>query len=108
MLQTIQTIAEANPYGFTYNIRTNSFVKYGYVVAYQETQDSFGEEGLKKVLEHALSHGGIIGGWLNSENKRYYFDSCRVFKKREEALEFGRQNKQLAIFDLTNLEEIRL
>lgn len=108
MLKTIQTIAEANPYGFTYNIKTNSFVKYGFVVAYEETQECFGIEGLNKALAHALKHDNVIGGWLNSENKQFYFDSCKVFKNRAAALQFGRENKQLAIFDLTNLEEIRL
>ena len=108
MLHTLLTIAKENPYGFTYNIRTNSFVKYGIVVAYKETQNSFGLEGLQKVVEHATQHNGIVGGWLNSENNQYYFDSCKVFKNREAAIEFGRENEQIAIFDLTNLEEIKL
>lgn len=108
MLNTILTIAKANPYGFTYSLKTNSFVKYGFVVAFEETQNCFGLEGLQRVLEHASKHEMIIGGWLNSENKEYYFDSCKVFKNRKAAIEFGIENKQIAIFDLTNLEEIKL
>jgi len=108
MLNTILTIAKANPYGFTFNIRTNTFVKFGFVVAYKETQNCFGTEGLQKVLEHASKHDQIVGGWLNSENNEFYFDSCKVLKSRKEAIEFGKLNEQIAIFDLTNLEEIRL
>lgn len=97
-----------NPYGFTLNIETFKEVKFGICVAYLETQDSFGKDGLKKVIEHALEHNKIIGGWLNDENEYYYFDSIQVFRRLDEAIRFAKQNKQLAIFDLTNLKEIRI
>lgn len=43
-------------------------------------------------------------------NRRYYFDSVNIFKNSEidKAIEFAKQNKQIAIFDLTNLKEIRI
>ncbi|WP_034256822.1 hypothetical protein [Adhaeribacter aquaticus] len=108
MLETLLQIAKENPFGFTFNIRTANQVKFGVVVAYKETQNSFGTEGLKIVITHAQAHDQIVGGWLNTENNQYYFDSCKVFRSRKEAIEFGREQEQLAIFDLTNLEEIKL
>ena len=106
MISEILKIANQNPYGFTFNLKTKRFVKFGYSVAYKETQNSFGVEGLEKALKHALENDGIIGGWLNSENEKFYFDSIKIFKSKTDALEFARKNKQIAIFDLTNLIEI--
>lgn len=108
MERQIKQIAAQNPYGFTFSCKTKTLVKYGIVVSYQETQNCFGDEGLKKVIEHAMNHDNIIGGWLNSENGHFYFDSCKLFTDLNEAIEFGKANKQIAIFDLTNLNEIKL
>jgi hypothetical protein len=101
--------AKNNPDGFTINIETLETVKRGVAVAYLETQNSFGFEDLKKVVEHSLKHEKVVGGWLNTENNQYYFDSVRIFKNSElnEAIEFAKQNKQIAIFDITNLREIK-
>ena len=41
----------------------------GYVAAYLETQNCFGDAGLMKVLEHAEKHEHIVGGWQNEDNK---------------------------------------
>lgn len=102
--------AKKNPEGFTLDLETMKPVKYGVIVAFKETQNSFGKESLNKVLQHALENDKKIGGWLNDENGNYYFDSIKIFKNAEirEAIEFGIKNDQIAIFDLTNLREIRL
>ena len=50
LFKAIQAIAEANPDGFTVDLTTLKKVTKGISVAYLETQDSFGEEGLKRVL----------------------------------------------------------
>ena len=99
-----------NPDGFTLNIETMKSVKYGISVAYKETQDSFGKESLNKVINHALKHGRTVGGWFDTESNQYYFDSVKIFKNSEidKAIEFAKNNNQLAIYDLTNLKEIRI
>ena len=106
----ILKVAEANKEGFTVEVETLKHVTAGIVVAYLETQNSFDSEGLKRCLEHATKHEGYIGGWLNEENGKYYFDSVRIFPNDQlkEATEFGRANEQISIFDLTNIKEIRL
>lgn len=110
LLDSVWEYAKNSPYGFTLNISTMKPVKFGICVAYFETQDSYGKDGLRKALEHALKHNKIVGGWLNDDNDYYYFDSIRLFTNLElkEAIEFAKRNKQLAIFDLTNLKEIRI
>ena len=68
LFEAILKIADANPDGFTVDLTTLKKVTKGISVAYLETQDSFGEEGLKRVLNHALMHEKKVGGWLNEEN----------------------------------------
>lgn len=104
----IQRIAAQNQEGFTVELTTLKKVNQGIVVSYLETQNSFDDEGLEKVINHALSHERVVGGWLNEDNSKYYFDSCRVFTDRDKAIEFGKENQQIAIFDIDKLELIKL
>ena len=108
LISAILKVAKENPMGFTVDLTTLKKVTKGISVAYFETQDSFGEEGLRRVLNHALAHEKKVGGWLNEENKQFYFDSIRIFTNLEEAKRFGRKNKQIAIFDLKKIELIKL
>jgi fructokinase len=108
LFEAIKQIAEENPDGFTVQIPSLEFLISGYIAAYIETQNCFGDEGLRKVLEHATKHDNIVGGWRNKENQQFYFDSSKVFDNREDAIEFGLQQKQIAIFDLYAFREIRL
>ena len=108
LFEAILEIARQNPEGFTVDLTTLKKVTKGISVAYLETQDSFGEDGLRRVLNHALEHEKKIGGWLNEENDQFYFDSIRIFADLEKAKQFGRENQQIAIFDLTHLRLIKL
>lgn len=108
LINAILKIAKRNPDGFTVKIPNLENVASGFITAYEETQNSFNRQGLEKVINHALENGQTVGGWMDTESNLYYFDSCKVFDNEREAVEFGRQNKQLAIFDLDNLKEIRL
>lgn len=108
LIDSVWEYAKNNPNGFTLNIETKKAITFGISVAYKETQDSFGKESLEKVIRHALENFKTVGGWQDDEN--YYFDSVKIFKNSElnQAIEFGKENDQIAIFDLTNLKEIRL
>lgn len=100
--------SEENPDGFTLNIETFKTVKKGIAVAYYATQDCYGKQGLNFALNHALTNNKILGGWLNVENEHYYFDSIRIFTELIKAIQFGIENKQIAIFNITTLEEISI
>lgn len=108
LFEAIEAIAKANPDGFTVDLTTLKKVTKGISVAYIDTQGSFGEEGLKRVLNHALMHEKKVGGWLNEENGMFYFDSIRIFTNLEEAKRFGRENNQIAIFDIGQMRLIKL
>jgi fructokinase len=96
--------AAQHPDGFTLDIQTKEPVTSGISVAYFETQNSFGKEILNKVIEHALNHENVVGGWFNGEDSLYYFDSDRIFAEGayDEAIAFAKENLQLSIYDLTN------
>lgn len=106
----VMDIAQKNPNGFTLNLKTMRLVRYGIPVAYLETQNSFGNESLEKVIDHALKHNSIIGGWLDEQTNLYYFDSVKLFKESDlnKAIEFAKENKQIAIFNIRTLTEIRI
>lgn len=110
VLIALATIAINNKEGFTVNATTLQPVSSGYAVAVADTQNSFGLEGLANVVKYVSEHPEInaFGGWYNSENNMYYFDATVIVNDLEVAKELGRINKQIAIFDLTHLEEIRL
>lgn len=117
LVSCVAAIAALNPEGFTVNAATLQPVTTGYAVALKKTQNSFGNEGLAKVtnvIEKLKALGNLngrtlaFGGWYDSESGLYYYDATVIFQDREEAIEAGRANEQIAIFDLANLEEIRL
>lgn len=91
-----------NPEGFTLDLETLEAITSGLSVAYKETQNSHGRESLEKVIQHALAHDKIVGGWLFEG--RYYFDSVRVFPPEQvrQALEFAKEHEQIGYFDLDN------
>lgn len=109
-LAALHSIAALNPEGFTIDKNTLQPITEGYSVAVANTQNSFGISGAKKVIKYAKGNKQInaVGGWLNSENGKYYYDAVIVCNTLDEAIILGRANNQLAIFNLNTLEEIRL
>ena len=117
VLSSVAAIAAINPDGFTVDAATLQPVTSGYAVALKRTQNSFGAEGLAKVanvIEELQASGNLngrilaFGGWYDSESGLFYYDATVIYQDREKAIEAGRANEQIAIFDLSNLEEIRL
>lgn len=110
ILIALTTIAIDNKEGFTVNATRLQPVTTGYAVAVADTQNSFGLEGLANVVKYVSKHPEInaFGGWYNSQNNMYYFDATMIVKDLKTAIEIGRANKQLAIFDLTNGVPIEL
>lgn len=117
VISSVAAIAAMSPEGFTVDAANLQPVTTGFAVAMKQTQNSFGAEGLAKVanvIEELQASGNFngrtlaFGGWYDSESGLYYYDATVIFQDREEAIEAGRANEQIAIFDLANLEEIRL
>lgn len=110
VLIALATIAINNKEGFTVNAATLQPIKKGYAVAVAETQNSFGLKGLANVVKYVSEHPEInaFGGWYNTDNNMYYFDATVIVEDLAAAIELGRINKQIAIFDLTKGEPIAL
>lgn len=71
--------SQSHPDRFTLDIRTLTEPTEGIAVSYAESQDSHLRDQLNKVVTHALGHDGYVGGWLNTENGLYFFDSTKLF-----------------------------
>ena len=111
LFTTISAIAGANPFGFTFNIETNSMQTSGFAVALEATQNSHGIDGLTSVVSLVTSAdcpASCVGGWLDTQTGLYYFDATVIIEDRDAAIAFGRLQNQLAIFDLNTMSEIIL
>ena len=102
--------SQAHPDGFTLDIRTMTEPTEGVVVAYAATQGCHSRKQLGKVVRHALRHDGYVGGWLDTSDSLYYFDSSRLFPEDSlaAAIRFGIENGQIAVFVLSEGREVRL
>ncbi len=80
----------------------------GIAVSYAATQNSHSRDQLDKVVSHALQHDGYVGGWYNSENGLYYFDSTCIFPEDQldEAVLFGKENGQYSVFILSTYTDV--
>ena len=99
----VWAFSQNHPDGFTLDIRTMTAPTKGIAVSYAATQNSHSRNQLDKVVTHALTHDGYVGGWLNSEEGLYYFDSTKLFPETalKEALQFGKDNGQSSVFILS-------
>lgn len=110
LFATLTAIAANNKEGYTVDAATLQPITNGYAVAVAATQNSFGPEGLARVIEYAKTHKKVnaFGGWFNTDNGRYYYDATIVVSSLADALELGHSAGQIAIFDLSNCRLIRL
>lgn len=82
----------------------------GIDVSYAECISLYGREGLSKALDHARSHAGIVSAWYNPYiNEMHYFsDTIFSSDRREEAMEWAKQNNQFFAYDLDNGKYIKV
>ena len=106
----IWTYSLTHPDGFTIDIRTMTEPTEGIAVSYFATQGSHSRKNLKRVVRHAMRHDGYVGGWLDTADSLYYFDSTRLFPEDslEAAIKFGLKNEQKAIYSIKEGKEIKL
>jgi hypothetical protein len=98
LIKQIKQIAKENPKGFTISLHDLNHVKKGWIVALKETQNSFGDQGLRKVIEASKKTSYLMGGW--KEGKLFYYDSVMVFEDKAKAIEAGIENEQIAIYQI--------
>lgn len=102
--------SQSHPEGFTLDIRTMTEPAKGIAVSYAATQHSHSRSQLGTVVRHALRHDGYVGGWFNTDDSLYYFDSSRLFPEDSlpSAIHFGKENNQYSVFILSTFTEVPL
>ena len=100
LYNAIWAMGQMYPDGFTIDINTMRQPTEGLVVSYIATQNSFDRKSIPAVVKHAREHQGFVGGWYNPENKKYYFDSNRIFPEDSlaAAVQFARDNGQHTVY----------
>lgn len=108
--ERVWAFSQAHPDGFTLDIHTMKECTEGIAVSYAETQNSHSRCQLDEVVRHALRHDGFVGGWLNTENGLYYFDSSKLFPETslKDAILLGKENGQQSVFILSTQTNVPL
>ncbi len=96
--EKLKKIADEHPNGFTVWTTDLTPVKKGWVVAMKETQNSFGDAGLKRALEVAENTSKVIGGW--KERDQFYWDAVLLYQNETDATKAGLENQQIAIYHI--------
>jgi len=104
--------------GTSYNITTGkSTPKTGYMVSlygYEETHEvsNILDPLLKNFInansEVLSDEKSFVGTWYNKEDNKVYFDVSVNIEDLHEAITFGLENKQAAIYDCRHKSEIRI
>ena len=104
----VWSFSQSHPDGFTIDIRSMTEPTEGIAVSYAATQNSHSRDQLDKVVSHALQHEGYVGGYYNSENGLYFFDSTKLFPENDlkGAIQFGKENGQHSVFILSTYTDI--
>jgi hypothetical protein len=107
--------------GFTYSLNRYAYKK-GYACAINKELERYYDFNDKENFDANLkafifanidiladtNKGLGLGCWLNSENNKVYFDIIEIFEDRKEAINKGVERNQIAIFDLNNLQIIKV
>ena len=104
----VWSFSQSHPDGFTIDIRSMTEPTEGIAVSYAATQNIHSRDQLDKVVSHALQHEGYVGGYYNSENGLYFFDSTKLFPENDlkGAIQFGKENGQHSVFILSTYTDI--
>jgi len=74
LYNAIWAMGQMYPDGFTLDLNTMRQPEKGIMVSYIATQNSFDKKSIPAVVKHAREHDGLVGGWYNPENGKYYFE----------------------------------
>lgn len=102
-------LLKTNILGGTLNLSTGleDSKPYGYYVGQQVTQNcTFAD--IEKVYNVAKTANQLIGYWIDGYSNEFYLDSVLYIEDLDQAIEAGSVNKQIAIWDIANEEEIYL
>lgn len=105
---TVDTVAKA--IGETGGI-TVSELDHRYIVSLEGFEAGFSPSDMAGITEELVKNGNVAaelgnnysaGAWLSSKDGVVYTDVSTSFADLGEAMEFGRDNRQIAIYDSVN------
>lgn len=106
--------------GFTIQPRTGAVPETGFAVAIRGAEQAFPPPSTPEELagiiddymrQHAddfNDESSHLGGWVDEEEGKLYLDVTRILPDHGAAEKFGREQGQLAYFDLAKKQEVRL
>jgi len=108
----IKALCLQNKEGFSVDFKTLKPIKKGYIIALTDISYKNLNYSIKRVLDVSLGFKQIkeelvLGGWFDSENKRYCLDLGLCVENKEKALYLSRLFNQMSIFNLNNFKEIK-
>jgi len=110
----IKNICLKNKEGFSFKLTTLKPIKNkGFCVGLTNLNGIYLKPLIKKVLLcgngfKQIEKNLIIGGWFNSEDKKFYLDLTLNLKDRNKSLFLAKTFNQIAIFNLNKFEEIKI
>ena len=115
MLKSLVNYIKENG-GATYNLNSNNYMESGFMCAKAENEYIIDGQVTVEHLQNYITkyakdlqkENANLGAWYNTENGKTYLDTSFRFENLQDAVEFGRKNNQLAIFNLNTFEEYRL
>lgn len=105
-------IIQENPEGFTLDPITGQFASSGWAVAPSKATEfripaaQFDEGTLAQYVDRMrelIEGGNKVGGWLNSEDNRYYLDIVYIADDARSAAMLARDGDQIGVFHLDEL-----
>ncbi len=109
LVSVIWAMGQMYPDGFTLSLDSLRQPTKGIAVSYLATQNSFDKKSIPAIIKHAHAHDNVVGGWYDPVEKKYYFDSSRIFPEDSlaAALKFARENRQHTVYDLAKGINVR-
>lgn len=107
LLERLRAIA-ARKTRFSYDVRGDSYVDQGLVVAYHLADGKGPVTDLSRVLEHAVAHDAIVTGVKDLESGRTLFTSCRLFTDIGNAMRFARTERVTSVYNWNRQEEVQV
>ncbi len=91
--------------GYVVALKGEGFTVEDYALDYSNSSKALAWIDRAKIV--ADWHNGFLGVWTDTETGIVYFDVVKVLPEKAAALKLARDMQEIAIFDLTNGEEIR-
>ena len=116
-LNTLKDFIRNNPDGFTINSQfTDKLtgisvapIKTSEIITGQDVPLSVLREYVTNAIETSkiFNKNIYLGGWLNTQDNKYYIDSSLVLENKDDALYIAQAAEQEAIYDITNKQFVR-